>query len=191
MKNENRSRRWKTPAVLALGAIVGVMLVAPPAGAHFLPSINHIWNHIKPKADATYVNEKGSLPPGKTLRGAYSAWGNGAGGFIGDAVTFRSPLPAELDPAHVHFITSGTTTDCAGPGHAAPGHLCVYEHGSGGATLGQIYHLTQGVGASKYGFGIYFDTANAANWSFGEWAVTAPLAGAARPIAPRGTTPTP
>jgi hypothetical protein len=48
------SRRWRTAALLALGAVVGTMLVAQPAGAHFLPSIKHIWHHIKPKTDALY-----------------------------------------------------------------------------------------------------------------------------------------
>jgi hypothetical protein len=50
------SRRWRTAAVLALGAIIGTMLVAQPAGAHFLPSITHIWSHIKAKADPRYAN---------------------------------------------------------------------------------------------------------------------------------------
>jgi hypothetical protein len=31
------------------------MLVVQPATAHFLPSITHIWSHIKPKADKRYL----------------------------------------------------------------------------------------------------------------------------------------
>ena len=49
------ARRWRATAVLALGAVIGIMLVAQPAGAHFLPSINHIWAHIKHKADHRYL----------------------------------------------------------------------------------------------------------------------------------------
>ena len=56
MRDRISSKRWRTTALLALGVAVGVMLVAPPAGAHFLPSISHIWSHIKPKADVRYAN---------------------------------------------------------------------------------------------------------------------------------------
>ena len=48
-------RRWRTATALALGAVIGIMLVAQPAGAHFLPSISHIWFHIKPKGDARWA----------------------------------------------------------------------------------------------------------------------------------------
>jgi hypothetical protein len=57
MKPEKRGlRRWRTTGVLALGLVIGVVLLAPPAGAHFLPSISHIWRHIKPMADKRYAN---------------------------------------------------------------------------------------------------------------------------------------
>jgi hypothetical protein len=57
MKTEKRGlRRWRTTGVLALGVVIGVVLLAPPAGAHFTPSISHIWHHIKPKADQRYAN---------------------------------------------------------------------------------------------------------------------------------------
>jgi hypothetical protein len=52
---KSATRRWRATALLALGAIIGTMLVAQPAGAHFLPSISHIWSHIRPKADARYL----------------------------------------------------------------------------------------------------------------------------------------
>jgi hypothetical protein len=48
--------RLRTIALLALGVVIGTMLVAPPAGAHFVPSISHIWAHIKGKADVRYAN---------------------------------------------------------------------------------------------------------------------------------------
>jgi hypothetical protein len=37
--------------VLALGVVIGVLVSATPAGAHFQASIDHIWSHT-PKADA-------------------------------------------------------------------------------------------------------------------------------------------
>jgi len=62
MKDETRgvSRRWRMAAVLALGITLGTMLMATPATAHFLPSISHIWSHIRPLADTRYVNRSAS-----------------------------------------------------------------------------------------------------------------------------------
>jgi hypothetical protein len=48
-------RRWRIATVLALGALMGILISATPAGAHFQASIDHIWSHIKPKADARYL----------------------------------------------------------------------------------------------------------------------------------------
>jgi hypothetical protein len=57
------SRRWRAASLLALGALIGILVAATPAGAHFRASIDHIWSHIKPKADKRYVNvnEKAQL----------------------------------------------------------------------------------------------------------------------------------
>jgi hypothetical protein len=62
MNDETRgvSRRWRMAAVLALGVTLGTMLMATPATAHFLPSITHIWSHIRPLADTRYVNRSAS-----------------------------------------------------------------------------------------------------------------------------------
>jgi hypothetical protein len=56
-KSKVVSRRWRTAAVLAAGVAVGAVLFATPAAGHFQASIDHIWSHIKPKADKRYVNE--------------------------------------------------------------------------------------------------------------------------------------
>jgi hypothetical protein len=186
------NRRWKAIALLACGLALGVVIMGTPAGAH-VSGWAHNWNkHVKPKADKRYVKQTGSLPAGKTLSGVYSAWGNGSG-YTADAVTYRSPLAAELDPAHVVFIddAGATTPQCPGAGQAAAGYLCVYERGSGGTTFAQIYRSSNpggGSGSSRAGFGIYFNTANAAgNWSYGEWTVRAPEAGPAPRVAPRSS----
>ena len=52
-------RPWHKGVLFALGAFVAMMLIAQPVGAHFLPSIRHIWHHIEPKADARYVPKSG------------------------------------------------------------------------------------------------------------------------------------
>ena len=41
---------------MTLGALVGALLFATPASAHFAPSISHIWFHIKKLADPRYAN---------------------------------------------------------------------------------------------------------------------------------------
>jgi hypothetical protein len=49
------SRRWRTAAILAAGIAVGAVLFATPAASH-IGSVAHLWNeHIKPKADARYL----------------------------------------------------------------------------------------------------------------------------------------
>ncbi len=120
-----------------------------------------------------------TLRPGENETGVYSVWGGGAGSYMGTSVSFRIPLSANLPSANVTFIAVGgtVTAACPGPGWAAPGHLCVYEMGQGGRTFSQIYnpyHLGGGVGASQWGFGIYFSVTAATAWSYGTWTVGAP-----------------
>jgi len=57
MKTSRQSKRTKAVLLLALGAIIGVSLTAAPAGANIGSTVSHLWNqHIKPLADARYVN---------------------------------------------------------------------------------------------------------------------------------------
>jgi hypothetical protein len=57
----HKKKRWAAVALLAAGIAIGVVMVATPAGAHVGGSVNHLWNHIKPKADKRYVNENEAL----------------------------------------------------------------------------------------------------------------------------------
>jgi hypothetical protein len=56
------SLRWRAAALLVAGAIVGTMLVATPAGAHFRANIAHIAKHMKTifytkaQANSRFVN---------------------------------------------------------------------------------------------------------------------------------------
>jgi hypothetical protein len=57
--------------VLALGVAIGTMIMATPTSGHFQSSIDHIWSHIKPKADRRYLQNtivitetSGSITPG-------------------------------------------------------------------------------------------------------------------------------
>jgi hypothetical protein len=44
-------------ALLAAGMAIGIVMVGTPAGAHVGGTVNHLWKHLKPKADPRYVNE--------------------------------------------------------------------------------------------------------------------------------------
>src|SRR5215218_2950613 len=49
-------RRWRAVALLAVGAAIGIVMVATPAGAH-ITTWTHLRDaHVKPWADARYVN---------------------------------------------------------------------------------------------------------------------------------------
>jgi hypothetical protein len=56
MQEGRFSGRWRIATLLTVGALVGILVGASPASAHFTASISHIWHHIKPKADARYAN---------------------------------------------------------------------------------------------------------------------------------------
>jgi hypothetical protein len=122
-----------------------------------------------------------TLQPGQTETGLYSVWGVG-GGYMGDAVSFRVPLSADILAANVHFLAyNAPTASCPGVGSAAAGHLCVYERSGGARALGNVYSPITGnsTTVSKLGFGIYFDsTGTGGAWSYGSWAVTAAASGA-------------
>jgi hypothetical protein len=49
---EVRDRRWKVVALLATGIMIGIVIAGSPAGAHVGGTVNHLWNHLRPKADA-------------------------------------------------------------------------------------------------------------------------------------------
>lgn len=50
-------RRWRAIALLATGMVIGVVMLATPAGAHVGGTVGHLWkDHIKPKTDPRYAN---------------------------------------------------------------------------------------------------------------------------------------
>jgi hypothetical protein len=56
-----KARRLKLVALLTLCIAIGAGIGGSPAGAHVGGTIEHIWNHLKPKADKRYVNQKQAL----------------------------------------------------------------------------------------------------------------------------------
>jgi hypothetical protein len=169
------SRRWRTAAVLALGIVIGTMLLATSAGAHVGGTVSHLWNqHIKPRADARYV-KKSAI---KTIQGNY------AGGAVADSSSDSAwesiSWGFDLRTAPVeHFIPAGGTPPASCPGtainpKAAPGHLCVYEAVATNSSVQLFTGTTGGGGASRWGEGLWIISAAAGNFfSYGTWAVTA------------------
>lgn len=182
------ARRWRLIAVLALGAVIGMMLVAQPAGAHFLASIDHIWHHIKPKADERYLPSSGNLKPGKTLRGVYWALGDddtNAGHIASSEISFQVPLASA---PNVHYIASGdpVPTQCRGtaanPG-AKPGNLCVFQLSGYNATGTILSSPDDFSDSTRFGAVVLTFSAGAGRFSNGgTWAVTAPNSPSPKPV---------
>jgi hypothetical protein len=53
--------------VFVLGGVIA--LSTTPAGAHFAENVNHLWKHIKQKADPVYVNVDEKAPDADKLDG--------------------------------------------------------------------------------------------------------------------------
>jgi hypothetical protein len=170
-------RRWKLVAVLAAGMAVGVAMAGPPAAAHVGGTVTHLWNHLKPKADARYVNESAI----KTIQGNWAAggWANSTSSDAWDNISFGFELAAAPQE---HFIPAGSVPPARCPGtaaspKAAAGHLCVYESQHLNRAAVTIFTgATGGVSqASRWGAGLWLQPAAAGDYfSYGTWAVTAP-----------------
>lgn len=183
-------RRRKLVAVLAAGMVLGIVMVATPAGATM--NWNNIWNnHLKPKADARYV-KKSAI---KTIQGNYAAGLQAANtnddGW--DSISFGFELAAAPTP---NFRAAGSAPNANCPGsaadpQAAPGHLCVYESQSSNRGSVVLFTGTTGAfpAASKWGAGVWLIPAAAGNaYSYGTWAVTAPNGTTPSRIAPGAST---
>jgi hypothetical protein len=113
-----------------------------------------------------------TLPPGKTLRGAYESQAH-AGELNDDLTSFVFPL-ASAPAAHLWLLGQSNPDPAHCPGTAAdpqaePGHLCVYEGSKppGAGTSAMI------LGGDRFGFTASFFSATG-GFSAGTWAVTAP-----------------
>jgi hypothetical protein len=180
------SRWWRTTTVLTLGVVIGTVLMATPAASH-IGSVTHLWNtHIKPKADARYV-KLSTMAPGTTLRGVYNVECDGTVCEGGEMNFTLAAAPT------AHYINTGDTPPAQCPGtvtnpKAAPGHLCVYEGKVGGSpsSRGIVNPVDDLQTATRFGAAVFVTGAiDTDKWIGGTWAVRAPLAGSARPVAQR------
>jgi hypothetical protein len=120
------------------------------------------------------------LRAGETESGSWYVQEADVNSTVREYVAFRVPLPASLPIGNVHFVDeagNSTFPECAGPGSAAPGHLCVYETSHlGWGTFGSIYSPETGAanGTSAAGFVLTGQTGGVGGQSGGSWTLTAP-----------------
>jgi hypothetical protein len=187
-RTKRGTRLRRTIVVLALGIAIGTMIVATPAGAHFRSSIDHIWSHIKTKADARYT--RAVQPVGKTQSGVWGTGNNGTAGGTEWSISennFKPRLPATIPAANVHYV-GAANANCPGVGQAAAGHLCIYESFASNMTYDSTFapELGTALGAGKLGFIMYFQAdATFAN-AWGTWAVTPAASTASAAVQPAG-----
>jgi hypothetical protein len=160
--------------------ILGILLIGTPAGAHVGGTVNHLWNHLRPKADKRYLPAQ-NLPAGATMRGTYMLADNaGAGGQnSADGHSFLQQLASAPTP---HFIPVGGSAPAECPGtvalpRAQPGHLCVYEAARVNVLQVTIVDPTDNIAGQASRWGFFLEVrSNAAGFYFsnGTWAATAP-----------------
>ena len=148
-----QKRRWKVVALLATGIAIGVVLAGTPATAHVGGTVNHLWGHLKPKADARY--DRPTVEPGETIRGTIGGQViTSATGEWGFNAQLPRAAPVALDDAHVVINGADEPTPvCTGTSvnpTAEPGYVCIYPYSTGNMTgfAGSIW----GVGTDKWGF---------------------------------------
>jgi hypothetical protein len=173
-----QDRRWKVVALLATGIMIGVVTAGSPAGAHVGGTVDHLWSHLRPKADARY--ERPVVQPGQTARGTIGAYvqATGAGQEFGANASLPRAAPVGLDDAHVEVAgVDGNATECPGNSlnpTAAPGYVCIYGFSSTFASVngGHMWNASDG---GKYGFQVsWSSTAGGPTSFFGTWAYRAP-----------------
>jgi hypothetical protein len=175
---EVRERRWKVVVLLATGIVIGVVMAGSPAGAHVGGTVNHLWSHLKPKADARY--ERPVIQPGQTVRGTigFRAEASGGGVEFGANASLPRAAPVGIDDAHVEVLgTDGSATECPGSYFnptASPGYVCIYPHTLTFATVngGHMWGVSDN---GKWGFQVSWNSTMAGPTAFfGTWAYKAP-----------------
>jgi hypothetical protein len=124
----------------------------------------------------------GNLPSGSTIRGSYAIhWtADAAGKFQSESMPFGFTLASAPT---VHFVARGTSAPTECPGsvstpEAASGHLCIYEHPTGG-NMSELRIcdpvLDSCPGASRQGAVMVVISGGSGDaMTMGTWAVTAP-----------------
>lgn len=128
---------------------------------------------------ATTADGLATLASGASESGMFSAGdGNapGGGGWLGAGITYTQPLATPIPDNHIVDLHSTSAEDatCSGPGHAAPGYLCLYDFINDGISAGYGYSSTAGYFSSPSpGVVLYFPVTGATAYAGGEYTVTA------------------
>jgi hypothetical protein len=139
--------------------------------------------HLVPGLNANYLGGHGPgaftltrLPSGKSESGMFAAGGandTSTSGYIGDGITYRIPLAHPIADSHVIGVQGvGPVTHCAGPGHADPGYLCLYNDVGNHVDPGYAY--SQGYGSPSFGVVAFWHVNGTNAYAGGVYTVTAP-----------------
>ena len=126
------------------------------------------------------ANSLTTLPSGKSESGAFSAAGansSGSGGWIAFDINYPRPLATAIsDDNIVDTAFAADPANCPGPGHAAPGYLCLYPSARSG--VGEAYGYSNDSPytdlPNSVGVGLYVPVTGATPYYNGVWTVTAP-----------------
>lgn len=132
--------------------------------------------------EATLAGGLAPLGPGETQSGAFgAATGSVAGmssGYLGFAVNYPRPLPTAIAAAHIIDTSANPDpVNCAGPGQAAPGYLCLYfdYHSDVDYVYGYPDDYPYNEMTPSVGQGLYAAINGDQAYVDGIWTVTAPV----------------
>ncbi|HEY4997279.1 MAG TPA: hypothetical protein VII03_04725 [Solirubrobacteraceae bacterium] len=122
-----------------------------------------------------------TLPSGESESGVYGIVtpNSATSGALKQSVSFALQLGAALKPTSIEYTPSATaTTNCAGPGHAARGFLCIYSGGASGVKQPPlVFEPEDGLatpGTGRFGFTLEWTVEGANAGDVGTYTVTAP-----------------
>lgn len=123
-----------------------------------------------------YMTADPVLQPGQTAAGDFiAAAGNGEAGTV--LVQFWPHLPESLQEGHIKVLGEGApgTSDCPGPGEAAPTYMCVYQSFNEGMSFESFISTMPGSIYAGPVSGVMTWRSNQFNGLLrGTWAYTAP-----------------
>ncbi|MBS1890789.1 MAG: hypothetical protein JST59_05815 [Actinobacteria bacterium] len=123
-----------------------------------------------------YLTAGSVLQPGQTEAGDYiAAAGNGEAGTV--LVQFWPHLPESVHEGHIKVLAEGApgTTECPGPGQAAPTYMCVYQSFNEGMSFESFISTMPGSTYAGPVSGVMTWRSNQFNGLLrGTWAYTAP-----------------